>query len=120
MSYEFYKIMHLTGLVLLFSGLVTLLTLKVTGVALEGSPKKFAFLTHGLGLLLLLVGGFGLLARLNMMHPFPNWVYVKLASWLFFGGIIALIKRKNLGWSFYVLLLCVFVITGYVAITKPF
>jgi hypothetical protein len=111
--------MHLTGLVLLFSGLVTLLTLKVTGVAIEGVQKKFAFLTHGLGLLLLLVGGFGLLARLNI-HELPAWVYVKLAAWLFFGGVVALIKRKNLGWSFYVVLLCIFILTAYVAITKPF
>ncbi|MCC2677519.1 MAG: hypothetical protein K0R29_95 [Pseudobdellovibrio sp.] len=120
MSYEFYKIIHLTGLVLLFSGLVTLLSLKVAGVTLEGTSKKFAFLTHGIGLLFLLVSGFGLLARLGMVNGLPNWVYVKLAVWLFFGGIVALIKRKNVGWSFYTILLCVFMLAGYVAITKPF
>jgi len=120
MSYEFYKILHLTGLVLLFSGLATLVTLKVAGVALEGPSRKFAFLSHGLGLFLLILSGFGLLARLGMVNGLPNWVYVKLAAWLFFGGVIALIKRKNVGWKFYTVLVCIFIVTGYVAITKPF
>jgi hypothetical protein len=120
MPYEIYKIMHLTGLVLLFSGLVTLLTLKITGAALEGPNKKFAYLTHGIGLLLLLVGGFGLLARLNLGPGLPNWIYFKLVAWLYFGGIVALIKRKKLSWSFYYILLGVFILTAYVAIYKPF
>jgi hypothetical protein len=55
-----------------------------------------------------------------MFGSLPNWVYFKLAAWFFFGGIVALIKRKNLGWSFYTVLLCIFIITAYVAITKPF
>ena len=121
MSYEFYKLMHLVGIVLLFSGLVSMLTLKVAGIPVEGSVKKFSFITHGLGLLLILVGGFGLLARLQLMADMPKWVYVKLLVWLFMGGAISLVKRKgHLGWSLYIVLLCVFAIAGYVALSKPF
>ena len=72
-SYEFYKVLHLTGLVLLFSGLVTLLTMKVVNAELGGSAKKFAFITHGVGLFLILLSGFGLLARLNLVRELPKF-----------------------------------------------
>jgi hypothetical protein len=120
MSYEFYKVLHLTGIILLFTGLVTLLTLKVSGQALEGKTKKFAYMTHGLGLLLIFVSGFGLMARLGMIQGFPKWIYIKLAIWLFFGGILAFIKRNKINWNFYIILICVFMLAAYVAITKPF
>ena len=77
-SYEVYKIIHLLGLVLLFSGLVGLLTVKMSGGKLEGSTKSLVFISHGVGLLFLLVGGFGLLARLQLAQNMPNWVYIKL------------------------------------------
>ena len=121
MPYEFYKILHMTGIVLLFSGLICLLTLKVTGVTVDGSAKKFAFITHGVGLFLLLLSGFGLLARLGLAQQMPNWVYIKILIWLVFGGILVLIKRKpKLGWSMYIPLLTIFIIAAYVAVTKPF
>ncbi len=121
MSYEFYKMLHITGIVLLFSGLVTLLTMKVAGIPLEGTSKRFAFLAHGLGLVLILVAGFGLLARLGLVSSMPSWVYIKIAIWLYFGLAIALIKRKGqLGWKLYIPLILVFMIASYVATEKPF
>ena len=120
MSYEFYKLLHLTGIVLLFSGLISMLTLKIAGVPLEGRNKKFSFMAHGLGLLLIIISGFGLLARLGLIQEIPRWVYIKLLIWLYFGGIVALIKRKATGWNFYVILICVFMLAAYVGITKPF
>lgn len=120
MPYEFYKLIHLIGIVLLFTGLVTLITMKVAGIALSGTSKKIAFATHGIGLVFLLVSGFGLLARLGMAQNMPNWIYVKLLIWLFLGASVALIKRKVQGWSFYYVLLAVFTLAGYVALYKPF
>lgn len=125
MPYEFYKILHFTGLILLFSGLVSLLTLKIAGVPIEGSARKFSFITHGVGLFFILLSGFGLLARLGLARDMPNWIYVKLAIWLIFGGIIVLIKRKGhvlgqRGWILYLPLLIIFIVAAYVATTKPF
>lgn len=120
MSYEIYKVLHLTGLVLLFSGLATLVTAKVSAIKLEGASRKFSLIAHGLGLLLLIVSGFGLLARLGIVNGLPNWVYFKILAWIFFGGIIAVLKRKNVGWKFYSVLICIFILTAYVAINKPF
>lgn len=120
MSYEFYKILHLTGLILLFSGLVSLLTLKATGAAVEGPARKFSFLTHGIGLFLILLSGFGLLARLELIRDLPTWIYIKLAIWLYFGLSIALIKRRGqLGWVLYVPMLVIFMAAAYLATNKP-
>lgn len=120
-SYEVYKLIHVVGIVLLFSGLVALLTMKITNVTPEGAARKFAFLTHGIGLFLLLLSGFGLLARLELARNMPNWAFVKIAIWLIFGGMIALIKRRpNLGWAMYFPMLVIYMIAAYIAINKPF
>lgn len=120
MSYEFYKVLHVTGLILLFSGLVSLLTLKIIGAPVEGSAKKFSFLTHGIGLFFILISGFGLLAKLNILSDMPNWVYAKLAIWLYFGLTISLIKRRGqMGWTLYIPMLAIFMIAAYIATTKP-
>lgn len=121
MSYEFYKIMHLTGIVLLFSGLAGLLTLKMAGAELSRNVKSLVFISHGAGSLFILVGGFGLLARLGIISGLPIWVYGKLAIWLILGGSIALIKRKsNLGWPLFISLIIIFIAANYLALVKPF
>jgi hypothetical protein len=121
MPYEFYKIAHLIGIVLLFTGLVSLLTMKALNIELTPKAKKFAFITHGIGLLFLLVSGFGLMARLQMVREMPNWIYVKLGIWFYFGGIIALIKRKgHFGFKLFWPLLLVFAFAAYLGVTKPF
>ena len=122
MPYEIYKILHLTGIFLLTSGVVGMLVLAWSGHQIAGKVKTFAFITHGVGLLFMLVSGFGLLARMGIMHGagFPTWIYIKLAIWLIMGGIIALIKRKGqLGWPMYFLLLAIFITAAYVGVYKP-
>jgi len=121
MPYEIYKILHLTGIFLLVSGLIGLLTLVWSGHGLSGKVKTFAFITHGVGLLFILVSGFGLLARLGLVQEgLPPWIYVKLFIWIIFGGFIALLKRKGqLGWPMYFLMLAIFVTAAYYGVYKP-
>lgn len=121
MSYEFYKVLHLTGVILVFSGLVGLLTVKMSGGVVAGKVKSLVFLSHGLGLLLALVGGFGLMARLGLHQGIPGWIYGKLAIWLILGGAIAVLKRKGqLGWPLFLGLIVIFIAAGYLAVVKPF
>ena len=121
MPYEIYKILHLTGIFLLVSGLIGLLTLVWSGHGLSGKVKTFAFITHGVGLLFILVSGFGLLARLGLAQQgLPPWIHVKLFIWIVFGGLIALLKRKGqMGWPLYFLMLAIFVIAAYYGVYKP-
>ena len=51
---------------------------------------------HGTGVLFILVGGFGLLARIGFAHGsgFPFWLWVKIGLWTLFAVIAAIPYRK--------------------------
>lgn len=120
MAYEIYKILHLVGIFMLATGLTATLVLVWNGQQLSGRAKTFAFTTHGLGLVFILVSGFGLLARLGIVRDMPAWVFVKLAIWLVFGAMISLLKRKGaLGWPLYFLMLGIFICAAYFGVYKP-
>ena len=60
----------------------------------ENPPvKKLGSITSGIGLTLLLVAGFGLIAKMGYSYTSP-WIIAKLIVWLLLGGSIALINRK--------------------------
>lgn len=62
-------------------------------------------MAHGIGLLLILISGFGLISK-KYGNQFQTWMYVKLAIWLALGGCIVLIKRKKVtGFAAWILLL---------------
>jgi hypothetical protein len=92
MSYTFYKILHLLGI---FATLVAL-AVTATHAALGGTRadnpmRKLLGAVHGIALLLVLTGGFGMLARLGVMHgALPTWVFLKLALWVAFAAAITL------------------------------
>jgi hypothetical protein len=54
--------------------------------------RRLGGLTSGIGLLLILVGGFGLLARLN--YGWPIWVLIKVGIWVVLCAMLVLINRK--------------------------
>ncbi|HBP23398.1 MAG TPA: hypothetical protein DEA08_37175 [Planctomycetes bacterium] len=103
MSYATYKILHLLGLMLVFLSLggLTVQALMTpaqpTGEGEEGAapakpPAKAAlFALHGIGMLLLLVAGFGILAKLKL--GFPAWVHPKLLIWLILGAVPVIAKK---------------------------
>lgn len=86
MSPAFYHIAHLVGLILLFVGF--------GGMA--GGYSKGAMKFHGLGLLILLVAGFGLIAKLQLSYTAP-FVIAKLVIFLVLGALPVLLKRRVLG-----------------------
>lgn len=85
MSLIFYKILHLVGVILLFIGLASALMPKDT------PHRKIGVMFHGIGLVLLLVAGFGLIAKLQI--GFPWWIIAKLVLWLGFGAMPLIGKR---------------------------
>ena len=77
MSYEFYKIMHLTCLAIAFSGL---------GIQLfAGVPSKLFKILGGIMGLLILVSGMGLIAKIgiNQSEGWPLWIKLKFGVWAF-------------------------------------
>ncbi|MEE2886727.1 MAG: hypothetical protein VX951_04790 [Planctomycetota bacterium] len=98
MSVEIYRVIHLAGLILVAVGL--------GGVLLRNSsdsrPNKLASISHGVGLLAMLVAGFGLLSKRGYDFPWPTFIFIKIGIWLLLGATPALVKRgvisAGLGW----------------------
>ena len=117
-----YKIIHLVGLILLFQALGASIFASMSGARPpEGSSRRLIGAMHGIGLVLLLVGGFGMLARLEIGFPFPAWTWVKLGIWAALGAAPQFAwKRPEAAriWWFVVLVLgC---IAAYMGLFKPF
>jgi len=74
MSYTIYKVLHLMGILFLFLSLGTAISLSAADSARAGM-RKLASITHGVALLVILVAGFGLLARLGLTSGMPGWAY---------------------------------------------
>ena len=110
MSYLTYKIMHLVGIAALFMGL---------GGLLAGSNRRTLFsILQGIGLLLMLVSGCGLLARLNL--GFPHFAILKTGLWLVIGGLPVLFRRLKFPVILSILISLTLVsLMAWIGLTKP-
>ncbi len=118
MSLLTYKVLHILGISLILVALGGA-ALRALGGGIDGSARKLAGITHGVGLLIVLVSGFGLLARLDL--GFPLWVWLKLTIWIVAGVLLVLIRRMpqhaTIFWF------AIPILTGfaaYLALYKPF
>ena len=94
MSMLVYKVIHIFSIMLLFTAFGGLL-LASRAEGQNGAGRKLAGMTHGLALVLILVSGFGALAKIGMSNPaiWPAWLWTKVLIWLAFGAVIVLIRR---------------------------
>ncbi|MBW8877362.1 MAG: hypothetical protein JF614_20550 [Acidobacteria bacterium] len=121
MSLAAYRVIHVLSTMLLFTALGGLLLASRAGVQNDAS-RKLAGMTHGIALILILVSGFGALAKIGLSNPgiWPAWLWLKVLIWLVFGGIIVLIRRAP---RFAAILWWVLPLLGgaaaYLAIYKP-
>ena len=99
LSLSFYKVAHLFGVMLMFSALGAVVAAAAAG---EANPrlKKLGGMAHGIALALILVAGFGLLARQGFDGGWPLWVWLKLVIWLLFGAATMLVRKtgEKAGW----------------------
>lgn len=94
-SYPVYKVLHLTGVLMIFLALGGAATNAINGGEKNHRWRVPIAITHGVGLVLSLVAGFGLLARLGIVHGgMPTWALVKLGIWAFFAAAIGILIRK--------------------------
>ena len=122
MSYMTYKVLHLLGVFFLaFSVGGMILASLSTRSDLPAGVRKLAAITHGIALVILLVTGFGALAKLGITGGIPGWVWAKLLIWLIFGASTVLIRKwkgnENVLWIAFPLLAT---LSGWLALTKPF
>ena len=113
MSYEIYKVLHLIGLVTLFASLGAL-------AVIPADRRKPFMMLHGIATVVMLVAGFGLLARLQLMHNLGAWVYGKAAIWLVLGATPVVLRRKpNAALPVLLVSLVLGAIAAILAIYKP-
>jgi hypothetical protein len=121
MSFETYKIIHMIGLAFLLLGLGGVLFAFATSKIVPGKVKMLGFAIHGLGLLLIIISGFGMAARLGFMQGLPGWLYGKLGIWVLMAVGVSLAKRKaNLTGLITLLFAALVGCAAWLAIVKPF
>ena len=93
-SYALFKVVHVFGVMLLFTALGGLAGMAAAGRAAEA---RLAKILHGVGLVIVFLAGFALLSTLNMSAPgsWGTWVWIKLVVWLLLGGSLALVRRQQ-------------------------
>jgi hypothetical protein len=123
-SHPFYEVVHIIGIVMLFSALGgTTVRALLPMVAEAPGPRRMLGVVHGIGAFLVLLGGFGMLARLGIMQGggFPGWLWVKIVIWGALAAAPFFVRRRpalarSLLWSLPVL----GGIAAYAVIYKPF
>jgi NADH:ubiquinone oxidoreductase subunit 6 (subunit J) len=120
--YAIYKVIHLLGIMMLFLSFGAMLNHAINGGTKETNRwGKAAAMTHGIGLLLALIGGFGLLAKLHLFWPMPGWAMLKILIWFILGGIISMIyKKPSSGKALWIVTLVLGLLAAYLANAKPF
>ncbi len=120
MSASLYKIIHLLGVLMVFLSLGGVLLHAINGGSKEYSWRKQIGMTHGIGLLLALLGGFGMMAKLNYSYT-DGWFLIKVVIWLSLGAMLSLAAKKpEQGKLFWMLTLILGLLAAYLGIEKPF
>jgi hypothetical protein len=123
LSYQFYKLIHFLGIwVLFFSFGAGYLYLKDQAAkGLKEVRPKVVVISNSVGLVFILLGGFGMLARLGIHWPWPNWIALKFAAWVLLGFTMMIVKRRLVPpVAFAGLALLIATLAGYLGIWKPF
>ncbi len=91
MSYEFYLFCHLGAVLTLFLTTGALLFIPTS----TSKKQKMGFMSlHGLSILVIFITGFGLMAKLHILH-FPSWIIAKLIIWTVLGVVLPIFIAKK-------------------------
>ncbi len=123
MPYEFYKVLHLLAILVLFTAMGGLVMVGLRG-GTDEEKKRFRkplMITHGVALFVIFVAGFGLMAKLQMMGAgWPTWIFGKFGVWIVLGGIAGVAaKRPALGNAWYLVLPVIGAVGAALAVYKP-
>ena len=112
MTYNFYKIAHLIG--------ISVLALGVGGMMAGGEKRRTFAMLQGIGLLVMLVTGFGLLAKLKLTPYVPHFAMVKIALWVLIGAMPVLFRKLRTPLPAAILVSIILVgIMAYLGVVKP-
>lgn len=120
MPYTVYKLIHLTAILFLFTTAGGIALYVANGGTKENNvARKWVAAIHALTLVLIVVSGFGLVAKIGT--GFELWVWAKFALWFIIGSLALLPLRKpNLGYRFFLLFPLLGALAASLAVFKPF
>ncbi len=121
LSASLYKVIHIAGVLLVFVGLGGLALRTMAGHATEkDANSKLGAVFHGIGMLLVIISGFGAMAALAV-PGMPGWIVAKLVLWVALGAAMVLAKRKpETARALWFALPVLGMLAAYLAIYKPF
>ncbi|MCU0635744.1 MAG: hypothetical protein MUE41_12785 [Gemmatimonadaceae bacterium] len=126
-SYEFYELLKILGIVLVFTSLGGVAIHAANGGTKQSSRTRLlTIVVHGIGSLLILTGGFGMLARRGYfatdggLAALPTFIWIKIVCWVVLSAVIFMPYRKPSAarWMFLGFPL-VAVLAVYMALAKP-
>jgi len=108
-----YKVIHLAGIMGLFSAMGAVIAGMCT------SCKKMGMILHGVSLLLILISGFGMIAKFG--YGMGGWVYAKIVIFIILGALPAFAKKEKFPKpvAMGILLFCG-IAAAYLGVKKPF
>ena len=132
-SYGVYRLIHFFGIFLLLTALGGAVMRSILGgarpAAVEPATggtddevarrlRRLIGISHGVALFLILLGGFGMLARLDI--GMPAWIWAKLGVWLLLGGLIAAANRLGArARTLWIAIPVLALVAAWLAYTKP-
>ena len=123
LPHSFYNLVHIVGIILamLALGGVCMLALVTPAGATPRPTRRLLAMLHGIGVFLVLLGGFGMLARLGITQGgFPGWIWVKITVWVLLAAATVLpYRRPALGRPLLIALPLLAGLATYMAIYKP-
>ena len=118
MNYETYRLIHFVGLFTLFFAFGSLFT--------GEKSSKAGAIGHGIGLLLILLGGFGMQVKQKEIYliaygsNWPMWLVLKIVIWVLFGACMVLAKRRVIkGLPAWILIITLGFACAFLAGKKP-
>ena len=123
MPYSTYKLIHYFGIFLLIAALAATSMNAIRGGTRSEWPwRKALGAAHGVAAFLILLGGFGMLARLGIVQGgLPGWVIAKLVIWVTLATAIMVPKfGQQYAKALMVALPVLALSAGAIALFKPF
>jgi hypothetical protein len=117
-----YRLIHIFGILLVFLALGGLaLHAANGGTKTTNRARALVAATHGIGIFIILLGGFGMLARLGIGHTgFPGWVWAKFGIWALLGVVFMLPYRyPAFARPLWLLVPLLGITAAYLALFKP-
>ena len=112
MDQRIYYVLHIVGVLVL-----TAYTFRAFA-APTPETRRSNLMATGIASVVVLVAGFGLLAKLDL--EIAGWVIVKLVCWLFFSGLAGIAHRKGQAGPLAPLALALLAVAVLCAYYKPF